>query len=317
LSFFEEFNSVTALSAARKYTSSVDMGSKVSEQTLALFAMKNVLATRPSRIRELLAITESPVDALRELLNSYLITDEFDLAMGQAREAERELSSSDVGVSSWFENNFPTQLKDELRNSELIYFKGALPLLMPKSVSIIGTRNPSVAGESLAAQLGAGFSEQNVAIVSGLARGIDTIAIRSSIENNNFTVGVIGTGIDVYYPRENKELQNDVSESGLLISQFKPGSPPTKTSFPSRNATMSALSQCNIVVEASEYSGTRTQIAAGLRQGRPCLISELVFTQNSWARDLVDSEELAHVFKDFNEAFSTFEKVTQSGPQSQ
>lgn len=285
----------------------------VSEQTLALFAMKNILATRPSRIRELLKMTGSPIDALRELLNSYLITDEFDLAMEQASQAERDLSKSNVGISSWFESNFPTQLKDELQNSDLIYFKGTLSPYMPKSVSLIGTRNPSIAGESLAAKLGVGFSKQNVAIVSGLARGIDTVAMRSSIENNNFTVGVIGTGIDVYYPRENKELQNHVGENGLLISQFKPGSPPTKTSFPSRNATMSALSQCNVVVEASEYSGTRTQVMAGLRQGRPCLVSDLVFSQNSWAKELVDSHEMAHVFTDFNDAFSIFEEMTQSG----
>lgn len=288
----------------------------VSEQTLALFAMKNILAIRPSRIRELLRMTESPVDALRELLHSYLITDEFDLAMEQARQAERELSIKNIGISSWFERNFPSQLKDELQNSELIFFKGKLDPSMPKSVAIIGTRNPSIAGELLAAKLAAGFSENYVAIVSGLARGIDTIAMRSSIENNNFTVGVIGTGIDVCYPRENKELQNHVGENGLLVSQFNPGSPPTKTSFPSRNATMSALSQCNIVVEASEYSGTRTQITAGLRQGRPCLVSELVFTQNSWAKELVDSNEMAHVFTDFNDAFSIYERVTQSGIKS-
>src|ERR1700744_4410475 len=100
---------------------------------------------------------------------------------------------------------------------------------------------------------------RHVTVVSGLARGIDTAAHRAALDAGGRTVAVIGTGIGRVYPAENRGLQNEIADRGLLISQFWPDAPPQKHTFLMRNATMSGYGLATVVVEAGEHSGARAQ----------------------------------------------------------
>src|SRR5699024_12355289 len=113
----------------------------------------------------------------------------------------------------------------------------------------------------------------------GLAEGVDSAAHRAALDCGGRTVAVLGTGINRCYPRQHKELQEEVAKRGLLLSQFLPDAPPTKTSFPMRNAVMRGYAAATIVVEAGEYSGARIQARYALAHGRP-----LFFHQNTTGR---------------------------------
>ena len=109
-------------------------------------------------------------------------------------------------------------------------------------------------------------------VVSGLARGIDTISHKTAIEHGGRTIAVLGTPLDVYYPPENRELQNLIMKEHLAVSQFPSGAPVTKKNFPTRNRTMALISQATVIVEAGEDSGVISQAWECLRLGRLLLI---------------------------------------------
>lgn len=180
--------------------------------------------------------------------------------------------------------DYPLALKDAKHPVELLYYKGWLDLLSePKRIAIVGSRNLSDAGVIRTKKLTRLLVENNYTIFSGLARGVDTTAHIAAIENGGKTVGVIGTPITDYYPKENKELQDFIAKEHLLISQVpiqryhSQDFRLNRFFFPERNATMSALSQATVIVEAGETSGSLTQARAALHQGRKLFILESCF----------------------------------------
>ena len=152
-----------------------------------------------------------------------------------------------------------------------------------RRVAIIGTREPSSKGAIAAQKIAEFLVSHSVIIVSGLAKGVDTIAHKTAISRGGRTVAVIGTHPDKYYPKENKELQDEIAKKHLIVSQFDSQSPIRPTNFPARNRTMALLSQISVIVEAGEKSGTMHQGWEALRLGRPLFIHE----------DLVNNKELS------------------------
>jgi DNA processing protein len=124
-------------------------------------------------------------------------------------------------------------------------------------------------------------------VIAGLAAGIDTAAHKAALVRGGRTVAIIGTGIRKQYPAENRQLHEEITGTGLLLSQFWPDAPPTRWSFPMRNATMSAYGYATVVVEAGEKSGTRIQAREAVAHGRPVILSSVVARGTSWGRDLV------------------------------
>lgn len=121
-------------------------------------------------------------------------------------------------------------------------------------------------------------------MVSGLAAGIDTAAHGSALAVDGRTVAVIGTGLRHAYPAQNARLQQEIAERGLLISQFWPDTPPSKTSFPMRNAVMSGYSLATVVIEAAYRSGARMQARLALEHGRRVFLMRSLLT-HEWARE--------------------------------
>lgn len=189
---------------------------------------------------------------------------------------EPKLGSFSVAINST--PSWPQKMLDSENPLPLIYFRGDLGLIESKSVSVVGARKASKQGLMRASLIAKQLVDHEITVVTGLAAGVDTAATRASLNNNGRTIGVIGTPIDEYYPKENRLLQEEVARDHLLLSQvpfYKYSNQPFKTKryyFPERNELMAAISDATIIVEASDTSGTLIQARACLRQGRPLFI---------------------------------------------
>lgn len=173
---------------------------------------------------------------------------------------------------------------------ERLYYAGDARLLaaFPR-VSIVGSRTPSPEAGRRAAKLAGQLVEHGVAIVSGLARGIDVFAHRSAIDHGGRTIAVIGTPLDRAYPPEHAAMQDLIAREHLLVSQFPVGHPISKSNFPRRNRTMALLSHATVIVEAGESSGTLSQGWEALRLGRPLFIMRAVVDDQrlQWPRQML------------------------------
>ncbi len=218
-----------------------------------------------------------------ELVSESLIQDMLLKVTAQLERAQVK----DFGVRINGTGDYPLQLRDAINPLEFFYFRGWWDLVSsPKRIAIVGSRNPSENGIRRAIKLTKLLVNEGFTIVSGLAKGIDTIAHKTAIEEGGKTIAVIGTPITEYYPPENKELQDYIAKHFLLVSQVPIWRYHLQTYkgnrlfFPERNITMSALSQATVIVEASNTSGTLTQARAALQQGRKLFILDSCF-QNS------------------------------------
>ncbi|MEO0051972.1 MAG: DNA-processing protein DprA, partial [candidate division WOR-3 bacterium] len=138
-----------------------------------------------------------------------------------------------------------------------------------QAVAVIGTRRPSHYGQRVAERLAAELVRAGLTVVSGLARGIDTCAHRAALTAGGRTIAVLGSGIDVLYPPENRQLAEKIAGSGALVSEFPPGTGPLAMNFPKRNRLISALSRAVIAVEAGAKSGVLSTCSWAREQKRP------------------------------------------------
>ena len=164
------------------------------------------------------------------------------------------------------------QLLEEIFNPPLvIYARGRLEVLDMPGIAIVGTRRPTVYGLQMAQGLAHDLGSRGICIISGLARGIDGAAHRGCLEGRGCTIAVLGCGIDIVYPREHGQLTRSVLESGLLLTEFPPGTSPAPPNFPVRNRIISGLALGTVIVEASEYSGSLITARLAMEQNREVL----------------------------------------------
>lgn len=192
-------------------------------------------------------------------------------------------------------SDYPTSLKSAHHQIPLLYFKGCWDLAWkPKRIAVVGTRLPTENGIKRTRQLVKKLAENGFTILSGLAKGIDTVAHKTALMVDAPTIAVIGTPINAVYPKENQLLQSTIAQEGLVISQVPfllYGSRSWKwnrTFFPDRNETMSALSDATVIVEAGDTSGTLIQAKAALKQGRKVFVLASNFENESisWPAEL-------------------------------
>lgn len=164
------------------------------------------------------------------------------------------------------EPNFPPLLAQAEPTPPLIITKGDLSLLSRNCVAMVGARNASVAGRRMASDLAMGLGKNNITVVSGLARGIDTACHQASLDTG--TCAVIAGGIDNYYPPENQALQDAIIERGVLVSEMPPGTKPQGRHFPKRNRLISGIAAGVVVVEAALRSGSLITARYALEQNR-------------------------------------------------
>lgn len=187
------------------------------------------------------------------------------------------------GVQVHGAGEYPERLRDATYPVELLYFQGWWDLVESRSVAVVGTRNPTPEGVARARRMVHELVEDDFTVVSGLAAGIDEVAHKAAIEEGGRTIAVLGTPLSHVYPKQNTDLQRQIAEEFLVISQV-----PLKRYesqdyrinrlfFPERNATMSALTEATIIVEAGETSGSLIQATAALEQGRKLFILDSCF----------------------------------------
>jgi len=164
---------------------------------------------------------------------------------------------------------YPERLRNIYDPPLLFYIKGELPHIddLPV-VGVVGTRDCTPYGIKNAEKAGYDLSQSGIIVVTGLAKGIDSAAVKGALQGGSAVIGVIGTGLDIIYPSENRLLFEDIINNGAIISEYPPGTAAFKSNFPSRNRIISGLSLGVAVIEAPAKSGALITAARALEQGR-------------------------------------------------
>lgn len=164
--------------------------------------------------------------------------------------------------------DYPVLLKDLTLPPDPLFMKGTLLPRDAVAVAIVGSRNPTPYGSFMAGKLARDLAGRGVTVVSGMARGIDTVAHTSALEAGGRTLAILGCGLDINYPRGNLRIRERVVLHGALLTEFRPGTPPLPQNFPRRNRLISGMALGVVVVEAGHGSGSLITARWALDQGR-------------------------------------------------
>ncbi len=212
-------------------------------------------------------------------------------------DADREVSQMErhgARAYTWLDADYPASLKDIPQSPPVIFTRGSLAPQFDLAIAVVGTRHVTPYGRQAAEYFCAALATAGVAIVSGLARGVDAIAHRVALENGAPTVGVLAGGIDQVYPRENASLADRILENGCLVSEYPVGIPARRDYFPRRNRILSGLARATLLVEAGEGSGALHTANWAFNQGRDVFaIPGSIFSRQSWATNQLIRENTA------------------------
>ncbi|HVN49428.1 MAG TPA: DNA-processing protein DprA [Bacteroidota bacterium] len=185
-----------------------------------------------------------------------------------ADEQLKRLNRIDARIVTIWDQEYPELLKKIYDPPAFLFVLGKFSDADLRSMSIVGTRHPTSYGQTVTEQLCTELARRQITIVSGLARGIDTIAHTTALSAGTRTIGVIGSGIDVPYPPENKKLMERIADYGVVVSEFFMGTKPDAPNFPRRNRIVSGLSVGTVVVESAEDGGAMITASTALDQDR-------------------------------------------------
>lgn len=222
----------------------------------------------------------------KEILKVDGMSDKIVQNMQKAKDAkllekyEKYILKNDIKIINISDDNYPAKLKNIYAPPITIFAKGDISLLNSKSIAIVGSREPSKYGIYVAEKFSTELSKEGITIISGLAKGIDTFAHIGALSSFGKTIAVLGSGIDVVYPKENAKYYREISEKGLIISEYIVGTAPESKNFPQRNRIISGLSDGVLVVEARKNSGTMITTDFALEQGKELYVIPGNITSN-------------------------------------
>jgi len=182
-----------------------------------------------------------------------------------------EWSEKGIRILTVIDEEYPRLLKEAGHPPPVLYLRGKLDIKDDWAVAIVGTRKNTAYGKQVTEDLAAYLAGFGVTVVSGLARGIDTIAHYSAVKNGGRTLAVLGCGVDIIYPPEHAHLGEQIIQSGAILSDYAPGTPPESSNFPPRNRIISGLARAVVVVEAGEKSGALITATFAAEQNRDVL----------------------------------------------
>ncbi len=222
-----------------------------------------VRAADASRLRSLFEsrpeFKRAPAAALDALAGGDLAT---------AEKMMKECRRRGISIVAWGTEEYPKRLAEISDPPAALYAIGDVSLLNTPSVAVVGTRRSSPYGRWAAREIGRRIGGAGVTVVSGMAEGIDSMGHRGCLDKKGSTIAVLGTGVDVCFPRSNRELYGQIAREGLLISEFIPGEQAWAWNFPQRNRLISGLSSAVIVVEGALKSGSMITANLAAEQGR-------------------------------------------------
>ena len=211
--------------------------------------------------------------------------------------AERELAlmtKHGAHALTWLDENYPTNLRDIPQSPPVIFVRGTQGPQFEQAVAVVGTRHVTPYGRQAAEHFCSVLAQSGVAIISGLARGVDAIAHRVALENGAPTVAVLAGGIDQVYPRENAGLAERIVEQGCLVSEYPVGIPARRDYFPRRNRILSGLARAALLVEAGEGSGALHTANWAFEQGRDVFaVPGSIFSRQSYGTNQLIRENTA------------------------
>lgn len=185
------------------------------------------------------------------------------------------------------DEGYPPNLRLIPNLPPFIFYRGTFTDADAWSVAVVGTREATESGIRRAGSMAKLLAQRDVTVISGLARGIDAAAHRAALDSGGRTIAVLGTGITKCYPAENRNLAEEITQAGALVSQFWPTRPPGKDTFPRRNVVTSGLSQGTVVIEASKTSGAKMQARLALEHGKKVFLLRSLVMDQPWAQDYV------------------------------
>jgi DNA processing protein len=257
------------------------MNAAPDDESLAAAVLSGLGSLSRSRLAAVLA-RHRPTDALERLVTGAALHPDVGLSgethsrlVEQSRAADptgvaRRLADSGVAVSVLGDPTYPSVLAGDHEAPAVLFSRGRLDALGARRVAVVGTRNATAAGRATAVELGQGLAAAGVAVVSGLALGIDAAAHQGALAAGRAaagTVAVVGNGLDEAYPRRNRELFERLCAEHLVLSEWPPGTAPEAFRFPLRNRIIAALAEVLVVVESRERGGSLITARAALDRG--------------------------------------------------
>ena len=321
-------SAAAAVSAAN--SSATSSAQTASRDTICWLALALTEGLGPSRIKKLVEHFGSADRVLQASLTELESTgmravSAQALATGKALElAHDEVAKAAQGgarIISLSEPTYPPRLREIYDPPVILFVKGSVELLSEPGIAMVGTRHPTPYGTGMAERLATDLAARGLVIISGMARGIDTASHRGAIAAKGKTIAVLGTGLDVLYPRENARLAEQMlALGGAVISEFPMGTAPVPQNFPIRNRIISGMSAGVLVVEAAEYSGTRITSRCALEQNRDVYaVPGNVTNKNSWGPNTLIKQgaKLVATWEDVWEELPTDVQVALNAVQNE
>jgi DNA processing protein len=301
-----------------------------SQQAIYWLALALTQGLGPTRIKKLIehygtaervfqaSLTELEATGMRAVSAQSIATGKsLELAQQECVKA----AEAGAKIISLSDPEYPSRLKEIYDPPIVLFVKGSVEVLAQPGIAMVGTRHPTPYGSGMAERLSTDLAARGLVIISGLARGIDTASHRGAIAAKGKTLAVLGTGIDVMYPKENTRLTEQiVALGGALITEFAAGTPPTPQNFPIRNRIISGMSVGVLVVEAAEYSGTRITSRCALEQNRDVYaVPGNVTNKSSWGPNTLIKQgaKLVATWEDVWEELPTDIQATLSSRQNE
>lgn len=206
------------------------------------------------------------IEGIGEKVANEILNKKYRQNLDEIRE---KMEKEKIKLITIKDKEYPKKLKEIYDKPICLYVKGNVSLLNEFSLAIIGCRESSEYGSKVANAIAKALARNNIITISGLARGIDSISHKATLIEKGKTISVIGSGLDIIYPPENKYLVEEIIKNGgTIISEYPLGTKPEKMHFPARNRIISGISSGVIVIEAKKKSGTMTTVDFALEQGK-------------------------------------------------
>lgn len=186
----------------------------------------------------------------------------------QLKTAYEKLKTEGIFMTVFGDDDYPKKLYEIPDKPAVLFYKGKLPKDEMRTIAMIGARNCSEYGRYVAGTFATFFAENEVTVISGMANGIDGIAQKAALKAEGFSVGVLGSGVNICYPMENFGLYKELIQKGCVLSEYLPYERATSNLFPPRNRIISGLADALLVIEAKEKSGTLITVEMALEQGK-------------------------------------------------
>jgi DNA processing protein len=214
---------------------------------------------------------------------------------------QQKMLDSGVELVTIGDPRYPQRLREIFDPPIVLFARGRADLLCSLGLGVVGTRRPTAYGIAVAERLSADLAHAGLTIVSGLARGIDASAHKGALAASGDTVAVLGCGVDIVYPQENRKLYSEIIARGLLVSEFPMGATAFPQNFPIRNRIISGLSLGVLVVEGAQYSGSAITAKLAIDQGREVFaVPGNITSKLSWGPNLLIKQG-AKIVQDWND----------------